>query len=194
MSSWQPAFDAPAADMLARAFAQDPLHRAAFGASAIVPRNRVFFRVALTLLAGRRAVVLDGACVVGFVQVLAPADCRQGGRLRWPMLWILFRTLGVRGAVQASMWLQSWVHWTRRQRPSWYVGPIGVDPEYQRRGIGRALLRQTCEILDAAGAPAVLDTDVEGAVPLYRQHGFEVVTTRRVLGVRVFTMRRQARA
>ena len=60
------------------------------------------------------------------------------------------------------------------------VHTIGVDPEYQGRGIGRALLRRMLEVADAEGAPVVLDvrTDNVPALTLYEAHGFEVVGLR----------------
>lgn len=60
------------------------------------------------------------------------------------------------------------------------VHTIGVDPDYQGRGIGRALLRRMLEVADAEGAPVVLDvrTDNVPARTLYETHGFEVVGLR----------------
>jgi len=76
------------------------------------------------------------------------------------------------------------------------IHTLAVDPAHQRRGIGRALLR---ELLDrAAGATVFLEvrTDNESAIWLYRSEGFEVVGTRRGYyrpsGADAFTMRRQA--
>jgi [ribosomal protein S18]-alanine N-acetyltransferase len=76
------------------------------------------------------------------------------------------------------------------------VHTLAVDPEHQRRGIGRALLRA---LLDhAAGATVFLEvrTDNESAIRLYRSEGFDVVGTRRGYyrpsGADAFTMRRLA--
>jgi ribosomal-protein-alanine N-acetyltransferase len=71
-----------------------------------------------------------------------------------------------------------------------------VDPEHQRRGIGRALLQA---ILDhAEGATVFLEvrTDNDSAIRLYRSEGFDVIGIRRRYyrpsGADAFTMRRQA--
>ena len=60
------------------------------------------------------------------------------------------------------------------------VHTIGVDPEYQGRGIGRTMLRRLLEVADAEAAPVVLDvrTDNIPARTLYETHGFEVVGLR----------------
>ncbi|KAA0916947.1 ribosomal protein S18-alanine N-acetyltransferase [Dietzia sp. ANT_WB102] len=60
------------------------------------------------------------------------------------------------------------------------VHTIGVDPSFQGRGIGRALLRRMLDVADADMAPVVLDvrTDNVPARTLYETHGFEVVGLR----------------
>lgn len=60
------------------------------------------------------------------------------------------------------------------------VHTIGVDPAFQGRGIGRALLRRMLAVADAQSAPVVLDvrTDNVPARSLYAAHGFEVVGLR----------------
>ncbi|MBV9010934.1 MAG: ribosomal protein S18-alanine N-acetyltransferase [Pseudonocardiales bacterium] len=76
------------------------------------------------------------------------------------------------------------------------IHTLAVDPIYQRRGIGRALLRA---VLDhAVGATVFLEvrTDNESAIELYRSEGFDVIGIRRAYyrssGADAFTMRRQA--
>ncbi|MGH3773436.1 MAG: ribosomal protein S18-alanine N-acetyltransferase [Pseudonocardiaceae bacterium] len=76
------------------------------------------------------------------------------------------------------------------------VHTLAVDPAYQRRGIGRALLRAALD--HAAGATVFLEvrTDNDSAIQLYRSEGFDVVGLRRgyyqASGADAFTMRRQA--
>jgi [ribosomal protein S18]-alanine N-acetyltransferase len=73
---------------------------------------------------------------------------------------------------------------------------LAVDPAYQRRGIGRALLRAALD--HAVGATVFLEvrTDNESAIQLYRSEGFDVIGIRhgyyRPSGADAFTMRRQA--
>jgi mycothiol synthase len=61
------------------------------------------------------------------------------------------------------------------------VGVIGVVPEFQGRGLGRALLRWGVRRLAELGARPVtllVDGDNENALGLYRSEGFEVTRTR----------------
>ena len=76
------------------------------------------------------------------------------------------------------------------------IHTLAVDPDHQRRGIGRALLRT---VLDHAhGATVFLEvrTDNDSAIKLYRSEGFDVIGLRRGYyrpsGADAFTMRRQA--
>ncbi|MDL5155483.1 ribosomal protein S18-alanine N-acetyltransferase [Actinomycetospora sp. Odt1-22] len=77
------------------------------------------------------------------------------------------------------------------------VHTIGVDPDVQGHGIGRALLRALLGRADAIGAVTFLEvrTDNGPALDLYRSEGFEVVGTRRryyASGADAYTMRRES--
>jgi len=76
------------------------------------------------------------------------------------------------------------------------VHTIGVDPDYQGRGVGRRLLDELLNF--AAGAVVHLEvrTDNEAAIALYRSVGFAQVGLRkryyRISGADAYTMRREA--
>lgn len=59
--------------------------------------------------------------------------------------------------------------------PTWYLPVIGVDPFYQRRGIGGALLRHQLRRCDEAGIQAYLESSNPANIPLYERHGFRVM-------------------
>ena len=56
----------------------------------------------------------------------------------------------------------------------WYLPWFGVDAARQGEGLGRRLLAQCLEIVDAAGLPSYLETPNPRTVPFYARHGFEV--------------------
>jgi ribosomal protein S18 acetylase RimI-like enzyme len=76
--------------------------------------------------------------------------------------------------------------------PHWYLAGIGVDPPYQRRGIGSELLAPGLEAADGAGLPCALLTNSEENLAFYRSRGFEVVREGRTPddGPRAWMMRR----
>jgi ribosomal protein S18 acetylase RimI-like enzyme len=59
--------------------------------------------------------------------------------------------------------------------PHRYLWGIGVDPAWQRRGLGGALLRRFRSRAAADGVPACTWTVEAEGVPYYRSHGYDVV-------------------
>ena len=82
--------------------------------------------------------------------------------------------------------------WDRHDPPEPHIhlGPVGVLPEFQGCGIGRGLMIRFCARVDSEGKPAFLETDRPENVRFYEREGFAVVRETRVLGVRVWCMRR----
>jgi ribosomal-protein-alanine N-acetyltransferase len=79
------------------------------------------------------------------------------------------------------------------------VHTIGVDPGWQGKGIGKALLRALLARADEFAAPVYLEvrTDNEAAIGLYEAHGFTRIGMRRRYywpsGADAYTMARPAR-
>lgn len=79
------------------------------------------------------------------------------------------------------------------------VHNIAVDPAWQRRGVGRALLNALLAKADAVRARVYLEvrTDNEAAISLYQAHGFSRIGLRRRYyqgsGADAYTMARPAR-
>jgi ribosomal protein S18 acetylase RimI-like enzyme len=77
----------------------------------------------------------------------------------------------------------------------YYLFVLGVDPDFQRRGVGRRLLDELNTEADAASVPCYLETDKPTSVALYRSVGYEVTTEEDVPGVpgmHMWTMLRPA--
>lgn len=56
----------------------------------------------------------------------------------------------------------------------WYLNMIATHPDWQRQGLGAALMRQVFAIADEVGLPCYLETETEANVAYYRRHGFTV--------------------
>lgn len=82
--------------------------------------------------------------------------------------------------------------------PEYEIHTIGVDPLYQRQGVGSRLLLALLSHADTHPGPVFLEvrTDNEAAIALYRANGFDVMGVRKryypVSGADAFTMRRPA--
>jgi GNAT superfamily N-acetyltransferase len=61
--------------------------------------------------------------------------------------------------------------------PHWYLPLIGVDPAYQGKGYGTALLAYALQTCDRDHSPAYLESTKPRNIPLYQRHGFEVLGT-----------------
>jgi len=62
--------------------------------------------------------------------------------------------------------------------PHWYLWVLGVAPEAQGQGIGRALLVPILERAAADGVPCYLETQTDRNVAFYKKCGFEVLDER----------------
>lgn len=82
--------------------------------------------------------------------------------------------------------------------PEFEIHTIGVDPAFQRRGIGGRLMQELLSIADHYGAPIFLEvrTDNEPAIALYENLGFQRIGTRRNYyqpsGADAYVMKREA--
>ncbi|MBF6360031.1 GNAT family N-acetyltransferase [Nocardia farcinica] len=82
---------------------------------------------------------------------------------------------GDRAAVQEAAEAALAPH--RPTEPVWFLGTVGVDPDHQGRGLGRAVLAPGIAAADAAGVPAFLETTGEGNRRFYERLGFRVTAT-----------------
>lgn len=58
--------------------------------------------------------------------------------------------------------------------PHWYLNLLATHPDWQRQGLGAALMAVVFEVADADGLPCYLETETEVNVAYYRRHGFDV--------------------
>ncbi|NND75140.1 MAG: GNAT family N-acetyltransferase [Ilumatobacter sp.] len=56
----------------------------------------------------------------------------------------------------------------------WYLQLLATHPDWQRQGLGAALMAVQFERADAEGLPCYLETETPENVAYYRRHGFEV--------------------
>lgn len=92
---------------------------------------------------------------------------------------------------QARVLATLWSHHCRDRH--WHVGPVGVEPGLQGRGVGGAVMRALCDAMDAAGEIAFLETETPDNVVFYRRLGFEVTGEAELPGLPLWFMRRDPR-
>lgn len=122
-------------------------------------------RAALTIgrLAPAEIEIADQLLIAAYGMASRRAELERYLALQ-PDGWIMARWQGQpAGAAGATMY-----------GPTAYIGLVGVDPAFQRRGIALAMMRHLLAWLAERGDPIVLlDASVKGA-PLYEQLGFVV--------------------
>jgi ribosomal protein S18 acetylase RimI-like enzyme len=186
--------------LLGRAFQDNPAYRAMLAhlsdeaRAAAVGRVKRGFTDAAIRWQEAEGVWVDGRMAAASL-VCAPGQYppRLGAFLRHARGCLTTGWRGTLSFARADLYI------TRKhiRGPHYYLFVLGVDPPYQRRGLGRALLASLSARADAAGVPCYLETDKPSSVELYRSAGYEVLTEAdvpRVRGLHLWTMRRPARA
>ena len=198
------AADLPAAvEVLARAFRDNPLNRAVVGRGEArrLRCNQYGMRTSLKI-AGPTATILGGRMVEnGGNSLQFESDAPQGVLLairprHFPLpaqslLAQLQAVLG-QGLRVARRWGEVYraLEAVHPPRDHWYLSLLGTDPAVQGNGIGRSLLKFWLAGVDRDGAASYLETDREENVGFYAREGFAVEFELRVLGTRVWCMRR----
>lgn len=163
---------------LAAAFVEDPLFDWFMRADARRPAARErFFRVILKEVAfpdGRIQRPASGGAAAVWIgsEKLGPQPLHRELRAL-PMLLNAAgasrfgRLLALRKAMDAGHPMD---------RPHDYLWFLGVAPDAQGHGVGSRLLQAQTAALDARGRASFLETATPRNVPLYRRHGYEVVS------------------
>jgi ribosomal protein S18 acetylase RimI-like enzyme len=196
-----PAHKNQAADLLTRAFQDDPAYTHIFPDPAERARSLRSLWGGLLTMTLRYGQVYSTPALHGVACWMAPGD---GGNSLWQSLrtgFALQRPVFGFSSAARKRFLDVIGHLeqVRKQampRPHWYLWALGVDPPHQGQGVGGHLLQPVLAKADAAGLPSYLETETERNVAFYRKHGFEVATAgpdpRQ--GVMVWTMVRQPQA
>jgi ribosomal protein S18 acetylase RimI-like enzyme len=82
-----------------------------------------------------------------------------------------------------SYWKNEWARHDPLDQ-HWHLGPVGVLPSLQGKGIGTKLLSRFCQEVDVCLSPAYLETDTDKNVRFYERFGFEVVKETKIFDVK----------
>jgi GNAT superfamily N-acetyltransferase len=119
---------------------------------------------------------------------ITPERAAAAGFDQWPI------TLGAVAAERFSSALSVLepLHHRDVPRAHWYVLLLGVAPDAQGTGLGRALLQPVFDRATAAGQPCYLETAQPKNVGFYEHLGFRVVVdmVEPTSGLRLWTFRR----
>jgi GNAT superfamily N-acetyltransferase len=189
---------APAAEVLARAFFDDPMM------TYVIPdageRREI---LPSFMLAGSRIcepyaeIYTTPGEVLGSANWLPPGNTEiTDERLAGAGALDVLERIGKEGAERfgAMMGRVGELHAKAVPADHWYLLILGVDPSWQGRGIGGQLMEPILARADAEERICYLETMKARNVPFYRKHGFEVVVEEDIPGgPRFWTMRRNPR-
>lgn len=180
----------PTVAVLAGAFVTDPLHVAAFGRDRL-EQNRLFFRIGLRhLFNGHAFVARVNGDIQGYVHFNTAPYCLPAPEEIPRSMGTLLKPLGeARGRV--IQWFARWCH-LDPEEPHIHLGPLGVAPEMQGRGVGSALMSRYIQRLQQEKITGYLETDKEENVKFYEKFGFVVTREEQVIGTPTWYMRRES--
>lgn len=196
-----PTQKAQAAQVLTRAFQDDPVYTYIFSDSQ--EQSRLMPRlweavVHCSLVYGEAYTTPD---LNGVACWLSPGQTEM-------TLWRMLRTgmvlpravlrLGVqsrRRALQVVTYTDKIRHSLQRQR-FWYLWALAVEPTCQHEGIGGKLIQPILTRADQQGLPCYLETQTEKNVAFYQHRGFKVISQGEVPGteLKIWAMLRDSQA
>lgn len=162
--------------MLARAFHDDPIPRYT------LPNERYrqlvqpwVFRFLLQAAPAHQIYVTSGR-VLGAAAWMPPGATMRANAVLWAVPVALM--LGWRGGTHMGELGHYTDRMRRRDAPTghWYLNMLGVEPAYQGRGIGAALLAPVLREADVAGQACYLETATERDVQFYQKFGFYITS------------------
>lgn len=188
-----------ATDLLTDAFLDETPTTHLFRGPKRLAQTRYFMRctAAYSLLFGEAYATPDRSGVA--LWLLPDATTMTFGRMRKAgMLSAPFR-MGLSGFGRFMNFADHTDKMHRRAAPMphYYLFTLGVSRSAQGKGVGRRLVTEMLERIDAESTPAYLETQNERNVPLYQRLGFDVVAREpfaKLNGVENFAMLRRAGA
>lgn len=161
------------AQALARAFDGDPPMRWFLpDAETRVERARRLFDVMLRRVHLARDYCYTTENLAGGALWVPPGNWRLGVVDQVALLPGMLRVFG-RGLGRAQRGLTV-MESGHPRAVHYYLDSLGVEPQWQGRGLGSALMRPVLERCDAQRMPAYLNAGSPGSRDLYLRHGFQV--------------------
>lgn len=175
-----------AVSVLGDAFVTSPLPVAAFGEQQL-EQNRLFFRISLQhIFTGSAFIALVDGELRGYVHFAASPSCLPPPDQLQAAAGSVLQPLG-EAVPRVVEWFSTWSRLDPKE-PHVHLGPIGVSPTVQGRGVGTALMNWYIEHLERDAAAGYLETDKPENVEFYRKFGFVIQREERLLGTPTWYM------
>ncbi len=184
-----------AAQVLGKAFANEPVSVVIY--RKFTPERRVRaltvdFSVELEvcLRKGYAIQVEEGEKIVAVAVIYPPGTYP----LPWQEQWkFLFKSVLANGWYDVKSWLK-WLKEAEKFHPAgahYYLLYIGVDPDYQGRGYGSAILAHLAAKADGERVGCYLENASPRNLPFYQRFGFRIVQEKEIIGFPTWFMWRE---
>jgi GNAT superfamily N-acetyltransferase len=161
-------------EALARAFYDDPVLSWFFPDDSRRARQlEKFFALARERIWARHDLIYTTKAVAGAAVWLPPEEWRVGLLEQLRLTPSLISAIGLRDVPRALRGFNL-MESRHPHEPHYYLPVVGVDPRWQGRGIGTALLRPMLERCDREGMPAYLEATSPRNRACYERNGFRV--------------------
>jgi ribosomal protein S18 acetylase RimI-like enzyme len=131
---------------------------------------------------GRVFGAFAGATLVGVCTIREPGGCQLGAleKLAFGKSVAAAVSLGFSVSLQKVM---ADIALRDLQVRHFHLGPLAVEPAYQRKGYGTTLMQEFCRRVDVAREVCAAETDRKAAIPFLARFGFKELTTAAIGGV-----------
>lgn len=173
-----------ACEVIGLAFADNPNSLAIAGGDRATARRMMKAGMRVAKLGRKVSYVLiaeQAGAIVGVLNAAEWPNCQMRTAEKLRTAPAMIRALGS-ALPRAFKVMGIWAKHDPHER-HWHVGPIGVRPGLQGRGIGKSLLGSFLVMVDEQRSAAYLETDVDENVLLYAKFGFEVIAREEILGI-----------
>jgi GNAT superfamily N-acetyltransferase len=183
-----------AAGLVGRGMSDNPANVRAFAMRSREYRSRALARFFVPVLQGlylRGSILgaIGNGTLVGVCGIARPGLCQPAFLEKLRVLPALAFSNSPATPLRVLRWVGEWARRDPRES-HWHLGPVVVDPHRQGHGIGTAMLRAFCAMVDDCRSLSYLETDKSENVRFYEKFGFTVVAEAEVLGVANWFMSR----
>ncbi len=169
-----------AVSVLGDAFVTNPTHVAAFGPNR-VDQNQLFFRIALEhMFTGHTCVAIVDNELQGYSHFVASPNCLPPPSEFEVAAATLLKPLGD-ALPKVLEWFSLWCR-LDPEESHLHLGPIGVSPSVQGKGVGSALMDYYINHLETDAIAGYLETNKPENVAFYRKFGFVIQHEEDVIG------------
>ncbi|MEO0816067.1 MAG: GNAT family N-acetyltransferase [Pseudomonadota bacterium] len=165
-------------DIIAKAFAEDPVNLHVFGTERAIQSCMRILAREVYLPAGHS--FLQGED--GATMWLPPGVAGNFGGLAQLKFAVAMARFATKGAMNRALGLSAQMAEHHPTEPHMYLFTIGAVQEARGKGVGKSLLAPVLAACDRDGIPVYLENSNPVNGGFYRAHGFETITTFQVGG------------